>query len=246
MDQVEQVALWTGLFASIVGIVLAAVSMTFTWLVNKRTDDLTETTVQALERIESTVQEVSDGSNQLIRKAWDRMLDGGFRPEPAARVTEEDREVMLGGVTEEVLSERAAAGEDVTLNEGDIDELIRRWATVPTEKLTLDELILKMNSLSGLSRSLLAALVGAKHLTNDEYKALLNSSIAQAVHELRGAGLLVPLKGYSAGPGRPPIVYWLPSSNVDTIKAASLLSDPCSDKDTTAVASALVEIGYPS
>ena len=73
MTDVEAVALWVGLIASIVGVVLSIVAIAFAVLVNNRVSDINDKMIQSLQKIEFAVERSSEDTRELIKAGWDKM-----------------------------------------------------------------------------------------------------------------------------------------------------------------------------
>src|SRR3954464_15733564 len=84
MGEVERVALWVGLIASVAGIVLSIVAIWFAREVDTRSAAITKQTIQSLQKIESTVERQSKDTQELIKAAWDAMLGGMGQPQTPA------------------------------------------------------------------------------------------------------------------------------------------------------------------
>ena len=123
MEDFETVAVWTGLFASIIAIVLALVAIWFSWRVDSRAHNLDKASLQRLERIEVSVDRVVSDVKQLISTAWDRMVLRNRGAEPEAAVEEEvqaSTEVVERKVRE---VEQAFAAKDRERMEGELAAL---------------------------------------------------------------------------------------------------------------------------
>jgi hypothetical protein len=79
MGEVEKVALWAGLLASVVSTVLSIVAIWFAVHVNSRSESVSDQTIKSLQKIESFVQRLSEDTSGLVKAAWDKML-GTFQP----------------------------------------------------------------------------------------------------------------------------------------------------------------------
>ncbi len=77
MSDVELIALWAGLLAGVISVVLAIVAMVFTFAVDRRSSAINEQMIKSLQKIESTVEGVAGDTTDLIKVAWERMLPGG-------------------------------------------------------------------------------------------------------------------------------------------------------------------------
>ena len=72
------VATWTGVFSSVVSIVLSVVAILFARDVDRRSMEVNNQTIRSLETIQATVQRLSDDTGGLIKMAWERMLGSGW------------------------------------------------------------------------------------------------------------------------------------------------------------------------
>jgi hypothetical protein len=90
MSEVEHVALWAGLLASVMGIVLSVVAILFTYAVNKRADRVNESTIRSLGSIEASVAQTDASITGLVRQAWGQFLrlDEDRREDDAVVVAE--------------------------------------------------------------------------------------------------------------------------------------------------------------
>src|ERR1700685_4034520 len=64
----------TGVFSSVVSIVLSVVAIVFARDVDRRSMEVNNETIRSLETIQATVQRLSDDTGGLIKMAWERML----------------------------------------------------------------------------------------------------------------------------------------------------------------------------
>src|SRR5258708_34989048 len=105
MSQVETVALWAGLIASIAGIVLSAVATWFALRVNDQATAINNQMIKSLERIESSVERVSSDTRELITAGWNKMLGNmGNQIDPGAS-NPDSTDSIVNGVATEIESE---------------------------------------------------------------------------------------------------------------------------------------------
>src|SRR5437016_373755 len=114
MNEVEHVAVWIGLLAGVVGIVLALVSITFTALVNRRADTVNNATISALTQIQADLGRLGNDVRELIKDAWGTMLHERS-PIETPDIGEPARpDELAQGLAAEVRSDMADAGGQVT------------------------------------------------------------------------------------------------------------------------------------
>lgn len=238
VEQVEVVALWLGLIASIVGVVLALVSIMFTRAVEQRASELNLQIVQTLQKIETAVDRSTDDTSNLIKVAWDRLL-----PESGAR-TEDDRsdpdpefaKQVAAGVAAELRSELTAdttsSQTEVGLSEQE-NRLLARWQEAFEKQLVsgvsassqqdLNQVYETISKLPSTPFYLLKSIASGAHLTRTQYMRLADGPLGRAILKLRDSGLLVPLVPAS---GSDSLVYWLPAPSAGRIRGVlELLSD---------------------
>ena len=265
MSQVEVVALWAGLIASIAGIVLSIAALIFGVWVNNRATQVNDQTIKSLQKIESTVERLSEDTRNLIKAGWDKML-GGFGDSPGPSKDDEDDEKsdreIASGLTDEAKAElglidqhKSAQSKSTKEELQQIDQVLNRLQETLQAQLRnasfrgrtgrgTDLMIEKISGLSSKAQALLRAISPAWHLTRDQYQKLRRSPISSALLELRAAGLLVPLSG-TGDTGEKIPVYWLPPGPSRRIRAAlQLTSEPPADIQEIVVKE-LRNIGYP-
>jgi len=263
MSQVEIVALWAGLIASIASIVLSIAALTFAVLVNNRATQVNDQTIKSLQKIESAVERLSDDTRQLIKAGWDKML-GGFQgpAQGAALEEEEDGEQIASGIRQEVMAELGAGEAQKTgapelpppLAERVEEALNKLEQTLAaqlkyskvrgTPSRATDLLIERIVSLSPEAQALLAVVAQSIHLTRGQYLRLnRNSATHDAIRGLRSAGLLVPLSHQGVERKDNP-VYWLPPGIVRHAKAALQLVPPVPRDVMSSIEEELKKMGY--
>jgi len=265
VSQVEVVALWAGLIASIAGIVLSIAALVFGVWVNNRATQVNDQTIKSLQKIESTVERLSEDTRNLIKAGWDKML-GGFGASAGLSRDDEDDEKsdreIASGLTEEAKVELGlidqhknvqsrASKEDLQ----QIDQVLNRLREALQAQLKnaslrgrsgrgTDLMVERISSLSPQAQALLESLSRSYHLTRDQYTKLRRSGISPALLELRKAGLLAPVSGTDDNGEKIP-VYWLPPGSSRGIKAAlQPVGDPPADIQGS-VNKELQNIGYP-
>jgi hypothetical protein len=266
VSQVEVVALWAGLIASIAGIVLSIAALVFGVWVNNRATQVNDQTIKSLQKIESTVERLSEDTRNLIKAGWDKMLVGFGDSTGSIKDDEEeeksDREIA-SGLTEEakvelgLIDQHKDSQSRSTKEElQQIDQVLNRLQETLQAQLrnaslrgktgrSTDLMMGKISALSSKAQALLRSVAPSWHLTRDQYIKLRHSPISTALLELRKAGLLVPLSGHEDAGEKIP-VYWLPPGTSRRIKAAlELISEPPVDIRET-VEKELQNVGYPT
>ncbi|WP_155293262.1 hypothetical protein [Rhodococcoides fascians] len=262
MEQVESVALWAGLIASIVGVVLAIVSILFTNAVERRSSELNTQIVQTLQKIETAVDRSTDDTTNLIKVAWERLLpssdvssgpplgrDPDFAKQIAAGVAAELRSELLPlsdgdepKSAEEPSVKRSADGSSD--NEPiQVDEMLERIQRTlethlrfsPSSESSLQSTNAIYNTIKGLpalAQVLLRIIAENGHLTRRQFTVLSDGRFGDLYQELRRQDLLVPLVAGGASKKAPP-VYWLPAGLSDQIRAVLSLM-PTSERRESA------------
>lgn len=270
-SDVDVVALWIGLIAGVVSIVLAVVAIWFTVLVDKRSRDVSSVTIQSLQRIDSAVGRISADTAGLIRAAWDKLL-GSVGGAGIAALDQETIRSIASGLAAELRADLAADerkdGEEVgerTAGDSDRDITAERLTAMDEainrlERSLESQLVSVANRepqggeaaaldvfrrLSPTARALVRALVESRsHLTRSEYLQLRRTPLREQLAELRGAGLLTPLAATGDASGRPQVVYWVPGSRLGLVGSGLLLAPPEPAVVTDRVRTALERIGY--
>ncbi len=252
MSEVEKVALWAGLIASIVSIVLSIVAIAFAILVNQRSERVSDQTLKSLQKIESTVERLSSDTTGLIKGAWDKMLGGLGTPQEPAKERLALKEIA-SGMADEVRVELGLA--DQTNKAPASPELIQRFESALQNleesiqgQLASGRRSLRPGTTFAIYRTLkqltpeareLASAIRGFHLTRQQYKALADGPLAAALRELRQSGLLVPLRDPDQT-----LVYWFPSDRSELVKLALVTLDPSSADVGKHVESELQRVGY--
>ncbi|HLL06424.1 MAG TPA: hypothetical protein VK539_37985 [Myxococcaceae bacterium] len=260
MTQVEVVALWTGLISGIVSIVLSIVAIVFSVLVNQRSDKVSDQTIQSLERIGTTVERLSEDTRVLIKNAWEKLLGGFGSPPPSPTDTTSTAKEVASGLAAEFRAELNAIRAD-TKNTGtlpaemmeQVNRAISRLESSLTAQIRaeqrrsdrstskLDFAIAALNSITPTARELARAIQRA-HLTSSQYRKLSEGPLSEALGELRGCGLLIPVTPAVKGDENP--VYYFPPSIVDVIRSALLMFAPSENTSAEVIARELSAVGY--
>jgi hypothetical protein len=253
MSQVETIALWTGLFASIAGIVLSVVATLFAIWVNKGATEVNNQTIKSLQKIESSVDQLSRDTRELITAAWNRML-GDMGGSETAQTDTNAPEQISGGIANEIRSELAeeipeAPGQKIERIEQALQDLQRtvaaqlRARSNSSRSNSFDFLLKRISALSVEARALLSSVASGAHLDRNQYRTAAKSTVLRGpLRELRAAGLIVPLEGLDENQEGVP-VYWLPGTPKMTRLALSMLPEPPVETGKT-IHQALREIGY--
>jgi hypothetical protein len=215
-SDVAVAATWAGFILGIVSIVLAGVSMVFTYVVNLRSDRVTEQSIKTLQQIESAVGRTSDDMRELIRVGWDKLLSGlGERTRGTSEV-----ENIAGGLAGELrealgIQKDSQPDGDLSLSADKLrhlEELLSNQEQMIQSLLrrgTQDEFSLRPSEGITFPRTrALAQLLRNRHLTEEQYKKLQKDSyMRDPIVGMRRAGLLVPFTSPEDGQ----VVYWFPS-----------------------------------
>ena len=256
MSDVEKVALWFGLIASVVSTVLSVVAIWFAVHVNSRSEAVSDQTIRSLQKIESFVQKLSDDTSGLVKAAWDKMLGNIYRSEGVAAQVSNAKEIA-SGLTAELkteIEEKARTGQQATPLEitQRLEKAIESWekaletqiapARNPRRDRETYSMYRFLRKLSPMALELLSQIKNY-HLTRAQYRSLLDSDLAQTIRELRRAGLLVPLEG-TEELGRKAPVYWFPSGSSPRIRQALMAIGPTDAETRNIVDTALKTAGY--
>lgn len=260
MGQVETVALWIGLIGSVVGIVLSIVAIVFSVHVDRRSSQLSDRTIQSLQKIESGVERSSSDTRELIKAAWDKLLGSVDRPQATQGVDVASKEIAAG-IVAELRAELAALAnvppgakdkEDVSRR---VDEVVKSLqAAISAQLKTADEtsrpsemfdrVVRTLSALSPLGQGLLRG-ISRVHLTLGEYRQLSSGRLSGALQELRDAALLVPVV-HKISDGTEEPCYYFPAPIAGMVRAAfPLLTKPPQDA-MDMVRTELKAVGYPS
>jgi hypothetical protein len=258
MGQVETVALWAGLIASIAGIVLSIVAMVFAIWVNNRATEVNNQMIRSLQKIETSVDRVSTDTRELITAGWNKMLGGMDRDRDDEALDSDTSEEISSGIASEVRSElmEGAQGEGSgpkierleqalqELQETVAAQLRNRSISQRRSESLLDSLAETVGDLPVEAKALLFILIRGMHLDRKQYRtAQQNSVLKIPVRALRRSGLLVPLEGFGDGDEREP-VYHLAPKLVRRLKIAAQLAGEVPRDVLESVSAALKAIGY--
>lgn len=235
MTQVELVALWSGLIASVVSIALSIVAIVFALWVNTRADRVNKQTIESLRRIEGLTEDMSRDIKELIKSAWDAML---FSPQVNSSSSsfetqrEGENEVVAGLVSEMQSQLQEGSAQSLETLRQLIDELretVRQNSGSDDREQRLSEIRAAVRTLPPETVEL-ARQLSRGHLDRDQYRELLRKSpLASSLRRLRQRKLLVPLTGTTPDGNEVP-VYWFPPDKYELIQAALLVApDPPAD-----------------
>jgi hypothetical protein len=261
MSQVDTVALWAGLFASIAGITLSIVATVLSIVSNNRATAVNDQTIKSLQKIESAVERLSDDSRTLIKAGWDKMLGNvGQRPESDSDLCEnEEPEPLELKVITQAKPTNSSDGQETQLPsefvdriaqlENQIEQVRKAVATArrsnarpESSTAPVDELIRVLANISPRASALFELISQSRHLTETQYQALAKSELGLELRELLANGLLVPLTGHDNE--EKSLVYWLPSRFARAAKVAIQLAPRISPSVVDAVRGELKKIGY--
>lgn len=260
MSQVEIVALWVGLMAGVASIVLSAVAILFARDVDRRSERVSNQTIQSLQRIESTVAQLSEDTRDLIKVAWDRLLGqvGASAPQPSdigaeiasgliaelrASLRDLTESENLGGATVSEVNRVVRAVEEQLVRPGHDDRTGSHTAAV-LQTGAFETVVESVKLLDPVAVELLRALeAGKAHLSWKMYRELSrNPEIESALLSLRTKGLVVPLEGAEDGSGDP--VYWFPPWFYDVIGPALVFCGREYPEIRETIVAALNSVGY--
>jgi hypothetical protein len=256
VSEVEHVALWAGLIANVVSIVLSLVAIWFAVHVNTRSENVSDQTIRSLQKIESFVQRLSEDTAGLIKGAWDKMLGGLPRTENAAARSSNAREIASGLTTElkSEIEEEAGPRQGVSAEEvaQRLENTIDSWGKALAAQIAGSRARAGGQSIFSLYRVLRRLSPEARevlfqmrdhHLTRAQYKSLLQSALRPSMAELRNAGLIVPLTGVDDS-GKKVAVYWYPPESSETLRRAIAAFSRSSPEVRRQVEHELVGAGY--
>lgn len=223
MTDVEQVALWVGLLSGVVSIVMSIVAIVFAILVDRRSRDVSDQTIRSLQKIESTVERLSNDTRELIKAGWDRLLGNVVAPSVALGPDFSAKEIAAGIAAElraELAPAQAEAGSTAAKDSGPrrtVEEIIESLEESLSLQLShtssdrassiFERLTQTFPRLSDEARALVFAIV-PHHLTRAQYRRLRQGALGEAILELRRAGMLVPVR--TEGPDPEPAYYFPP------------------------------------
>lgn len=233
MNIAEAIALWVGLFAGVVSIVLATVAMVFTYVVDKRSSAINEQMIQSLQKIETSVERVAGDTSDLIKVAWDRMLPGESQ-NGSGREEESDDAIraIAAGVAAEMRAELeplASASQNQAEAVERLDRAVGRIQGAVAAQLAEGRSDEGSSSVAAMERrlsrlgpreiELLKAVAETRsHLSRKQYEALVEDSrMREAMRRLRLSRFLMPLK--SEDPDEENPVYYLAPGSTPRLTA---------------------------
>ncbi len=255
MTEVENVALWSGLIGSIVSIVLSIVAIWFAVYVNRRSNEVSDRTIQSLQKIESTIERMSDETSGLIKAAWEKLLGNVGASEPSG-TGKSDAKAVASGLASEVkaaLADSEGAGnapvgqeyadriENAVVGlERTLEALLRAQpAAAGRRAISLDRLVGVTRRLSPRALAVVHSIRKA-HLTRAEYQALVHDEDAKGTMlELRKRGLVIPLDGGEDAP-----VYWFPPGFARVMPTALKLAPAVTPDAREWAIKKLGDVGY--
>jgi hypothetical protein len=255
MSQVDTVALWAGLIASIAGITLSIVATVFALWVSKQSAEVNQQMIRSLQKIESTVEHLSADTRELITAGWNKMLTGLGGESEAESSTSEVSDQISEGVASEVRSELADSeteteSQKIERLENALQDLketvaiqLRRRSNRNTGG-TLDMLVEEIRGLPVESKAVISVLSQSWHLTRKQYNLARNNPVLRGpIKRLRAGGFLVPLVGESDDGVNEP-VYYFPPNTTAQIKLASQIAGDIPREVYDGILVALRTIGY--
>jgi hypothetical protein len=236
----------------VVSVVLSVVAILFARDVDRRSIEISNQTIRALESIRSTVQRLSDDTGGLIKVAWERML-GTMGPQ--APQLDGDLQGLLAGLLAEFRqdADALAPGTGVDKLARDMGERVNRATKrkPATERepaprsWAFNAVASAVESISPLAIELLRALQGSHHLTRSQYQQLKSDpDLSLAIDELRDHDLLVPLQ--RRGPHGEETIYGLAPWFHDVIGPALVFTghESPSTEEAERVMKALRDVGF--
>jgi hypothetical protein len=255
MSQVEIVALWAGLIASVAGIVLSFVATIFAVLVSKQSTEVNQQMIKSLQKTESTVEHLSDDTGELIKAGWNKMLTGFGREHDADATALEATNEISEGVASEVRSQLEdnlgeSDSQRIERLEATLDDLKETTAALLRRKYRRDSEDVLMSLTEELrllpveARAVLTILSRGGHITRKQYISSIRHPLLKGpIKRLRAFGLLIPLVGNDEG-GRSEPVYYFPPHTTNQIKLASQLVGDIPNEVLDSISGALKNIGY--
>lgn len=258
LTEVETVALWAGLLVGVASVVLAIVAIYFSVEVDRRSSRVSTATIKSLERIQGVVESQSRDTRDLIKVGWERMLPvpgGAPTPDPSIDIDTGMRQIAAG-LADEIrtnlgIDSRNTDAEPAGHGEAWSDVERRLLATLESQLHARrgpgDEVQYWLDRLESVSEEAQAMVrsIRSAHVTMAQLDALSEDpAIRDVFHELRGEGILVPLRGRNRD-GERELVYWFPPGIARAVRAAiMLLPDPESDV-VGIIEDRLRGVGYP-
>jgi hypothetical protein len=254
-QQVSDVALWVGVISGIIGIALSVVAIVFSILVNNRSAEVSDKTIQSLQKIESTVERLSSDTGSLIKVAWEKMLGGvaGFSGAGDQSTPTQAAKGVLTEIRSGIPSLAENGDQSQPLTRADVDRLLRRVearlrnAYQDQTSASGDNPITLTHMLNGLSPNglaLVAYLAGRGHLTSDQIEKIraADPSVGEALQELTNSGVIMPLDGHGDDANK--TVYWFAPWVARMIRPAVTMVRPPDTDVRRRVREALEKAGY--
>ncbi len=203
------VATWTGVFSSVVSIVLSLVAIVFARDVDRRSMEVNNQTIRSLETIQATVQRLSDDTGGLIKMAWERMLGSVALPSTVPSTVPSRSDSQLEGTLTGLLGEFRQDASELTYGAGieklahDMGERMRRAARQRQDdeadstphSWAFNLVVAAIETMSPLAIELLRHLARGQPLTRDQYSRLKrDAELASAIDELRDRDILMPFQ----------------------------------------------------
>ncbi len=246
-SEIDHVALWVGLISSIFGIALSIWALVFSIIVNNRASDVSDKTIQSLQKIESAVERLSSDTNNLIKAAWEKLLTRNDHIGDLKSINEQQE--LVSGATSELKNELKISESDFNRIENTLKSIINSQA-INAPQVDVIDILKIISSMRKETIALLIILLNNVHLTGEEYKELSNTSnqLSMAIKELREKGFIAPLEGYrldgEKNDQKTQVVYWFPIDIYKKIKSAAGLLPSVSGNTFNHVKSQLEDVGY--
>jgi hypothetical protein len=269
MDIVNAVATWTGLILGISSTVLAIVTIFFTRATDNRATDINNQTITSLQKIETSVERLSQDTNGLIKAAWDKML------EPQSHSTSEPSSSLVGitdldekmtELRDEIqavkeASSGQASSEAIATLQGSITDLhrdMRRGVIAGDSRSsvqssissrnrdTVSTLASRLESVSSAAFELCRVLLeNGRPLTRSQVKALKDSTLSSAVSELIELKILRTVRYEKAGETEAEkMAYWFERGSMRSLETALSLVGRNNRRLYRRVQSQLIDVGY--
>lgn len=247
--------MWVGLIGSIVGIVLSVVAIVFSVLVDRRSSKVSDQTIQSLQKIESVVERLSSDTRELIKAGWDKML--GNVDQPSQALGEVSTKDIAAGIAAELRAELSVIRSEtpttaktaelervVNSLEATVAAQLRNQSSTSRPSEAIDRIVAKAAAISPEAQELLRQ-VSRGHLELNQYRAMAQGKLGDALLELRANGLLVPLQ-HKVDNGKPVPCYWFSAQLAPAIRAAVLFLEKSDSSLRNEVRQELVRVGYLS
>jgi hypothetical protein len=255
VTDVDKVALWAGLIASVAGIVLSIVAIVFAVLGSLRLEKVTDATIRSLQKIESDVGYVHEQTSGLLKAGWEKMLTSVSSDKQGfASMPQVDVKGIAAGIASEIRSavedlkehsaqenpETKGAWKELEETIKDMQSTLAHMSATSSDEGKVSDLDQQFAGLPPEAREL-AYQVRGGHLSAGEYKMLKSGPLGDAVHALRPSGTLVPVLGYAGEGRKKERAYWFSSRG---LLPTVLLSRPDDTELERAVGTELSRVGY--